>query len=57
VVLLAANVKDGIIAMREIPRRKTELSSQKQHKQLRMKQEQQQDSWQGNPDLPRAIPI
>lgn len=30
VVLLAVNVKeDGIIAIREIPRRKTELSAQK----------------------------
>lgn len=57
-VLLSANVKeDVIIAIREIPRRKAELSSQKQHKQFRMKQEQQQDSWQGNPDLPRTTPI
>lgn len=57
-VQLAVNVKeDGIIAIRETPRRKTELSSQKQHEQFRVKQEQQQDSWQGNPDLPRTIPI
>lgn len=57
-VLLAENVKeDGTIAIRKIPRRKTELSSQKQHKQFRMKEEQEKDSWQGNPDLTRTIPI
>lgn len=57
-VLLAVNVKeDGIIAVREIPRRKTELSSQKQHKQFRMKQESSRTVGKGILTCPEQFPF